>query len=154
MPTVDLVDETLVVADRAALASVVADPDRWRGWWPDLEVTVFMDRGIDGMRWSARGSWVGSVEIWLEPHGDGVLLHHYQRLDPVDPRTGAPRAEPVDLVGWRRAARERDRRARAWKRQVWALKDELEAGRAAGEPRVSAPDRATPTDVPLPEEKA
>ena len=154
MPTVDLVDETLVVADRAVLASVVADPSRWRGWWPDLEVTVFMDRGIDGMRWSAHGAWVGSVEIWLEPHGDGVLLHHYQRLDPVDARTGTPRAEPVDLAGWRRAARERDRRSRAWKLQVWALKDELEAGRAAGEPRVSNPYPVAPDDGAQPGEKA
>jgi hypothetical protein len=139
VPTVDLVDETFVVVDRAELAAVVADPERWRLWWPDLEVTVFMDRGLDGIRWSARGRWVGSLEIWLEPHGDGVLVHHYQRLDPVDPRTGHPRAEPTDVAGWRRAARERDRRARAWKRHAWALKDETESGRRAGEPRSGEP---------------
>jgi hypothetical protein len=155
VPTVDLVDETFVVADRAAIAAVVADPDRWRRWWPDLDVTVFMDRGADGMRWSARGAWVGSVEIWLEAQGDGVLLHHYQRLDPVDPRTGAPRPEPVDLTGLRRAAHERDRRARSWKRHVWALKDELEAGRSAGEPRVSAQDQVpTPPNRVQPEDRA
>jgi len=156
VPTVDLVDETFVVVDRARLAAVVADPQRWRRWWPDLEVTVFMDRGLDGIRWSAVGDYVGSVEIWLEPHGDGVLVHHYQRLDPVDPRTGSPRGESSDLAGRRRAGRERGRRARAWKRTIWALKDELEDGRAPGEPRAIVagggrpldPGRATPAEAP------
>lgn len=142
MPTVDLVDETFVVADRAVLAAVVADPARWRAWWPGLELTVFMDRGVDGIRWSATGEWTGSLEIWLEAVGDGVLLHHYARLDPVDPRSGQALPPPDDPAGWRRAARERDRRARAWKRVVWALKDELEAGREVGEPRLRPPDPA------------
>ena len=118
MPAVDLVDETFVVADRAELAAVVADPERWRAWWPDLTLTVFMDRGLDGIRWSAAGAWVGSLEIWLETVGDGVLVHHYARLDPVDPATGGPRPLPTDPRGWRRAARERARRARRWKRSV------------------------------------
>ena len=138
MPTVDLVDETFVVADRAVLAAIVADPQRWRAWWPDLRLTVFMDRGLDGIRWSATGAWAGSLEVWLEPAGDGVLLHHYARLDPVDRRTGTPLPEPTDPAGWRRAARQRSRRARAWKRDVWALKDELEAGRPVGEPRAAS----------------
>jgi hypothetical protein len=143
VPTVDLVDETFLVADRAVLAAVVADPSRWRAWWPDLELTVFMDRGLDGIRWSARGAWAGSLEIWLEALGDGVLLHHYARLDRVDRRTGDLLAPPTDPGGRRRAARDRDRRARAWKRVVWALKDEVEAGRAVGEPRSAAAAHGT-----------
>jgi hypothetical protein len=136
--TVDLVDETFVVVDRAVLARVVADPRRWAAWWPDLRLTVFMDRGLDGVRWSVAGAWSGSLEIWLEQLPGGVLLHHYARLDPVDPRTGSARAEPTSPSGRRRAASERDRRARAWKRIAWALKDELEAGREPGEPGPSA----------------
>ena len=136
MPAVDLVDETFVVSDRAAVAAVVADPGSWRAWWPELERAVFMDRGLDGIRWSVSGRWVGSLEIWLEPMGDGVLVHHYARLDPVDPVTGGPAPLPSTPRGWRRAARERARRARRWKRSVWALKDQLETGRRAGEPRV------------------
>ncbi len=143
MPTVDLVDETFVVADRAAVADVVADPRRWRAWWPDLTLTVFMDRGLDGIRWSAAGAWVGSVEIWLEPVGDGVLVHHYARLDRAD-ASGAALPPPEDPAGLRRAARARARRARAWKRDIWALKDELEGDRAAGEPR---PARSTGGDA-------
>jgi hypothetical protein len=131
VPTVDLVDETFVVADRALLAALVADPARWRGWWPDLDLTVFMDRGQDGIRWSVAGAWTGSLEIWLEPVADGVLVHHYARLD----RPGVPEPAAGDVAGWRRASRERARRARAWKRSVWSLKDELEAGRAPGMPR-------------------
>ncbi len=140
MAAVDLVDETFVVADRATLAAIVADPLRWREWWPDLTLTVFMDRGLDGVRWSASGAWAGSLEIWLEAVGDGVLVHHYARLDPVDRRTGERRPLPGDASGWRRAARARARRAQAWKRVVWALKDELESGRAVGTPRPSRPE--------------
>ena len=139
MPSVDLVDETYVVVDRSTLAEVVADPRRWAQWWPGLRLSVFMDRGLDGIRWSVTGRWVGSLEIWLEQVGDGVLVHHYARLDPVDPSTGAARPVPDDVRGRRRAARARAARARAWKRSVWQLKDELETGRPVGTPRRSPP---------------
>lgn len=132
MPAVDLIDEAFVVADPAVLAAVVHDPERWRAWWPDLTLTVFMDRGERGIRWSATGALVGSIELWLEPFGDGVIVHHYLRADPA--RAGA---DPV---------RVRRRHALAWKRSVNALKDELEAGRASGEPRVKPAD--PPADAP------
>ena len=138
MPAVDLVDETFVVVDRAVLAAVVADPERWRAWWPDLRLTVFMDRGLDGIRWSVTGRWTGSLEVWLEEVGDGVLVHHYARLDPADPATGAARPLPEDPSGRRRAAKARAALALAWKRTIWALKDELEGGRAVGTPRAGA----------------
>jgi hypothetical protein len=134
---VDLVDETFVVVDRARLAAIVADPRRWRVWGPELTLEVFMDRGPDGVRWSVTGAWVGSLEVWLEEVGDGVLLHHYARLDPVVRGTGASAPARTDAAGRRRAARARARRARAWKRVVWALKEELEAGRPVGLPRAT-----------------
>ena len=127
MPTVDLIDETYLVVDRDVLAAGVHELARQRVWWPDLTLTVFMDRGLDGIRWSVTGTWVGSAELWLEPFGDGVLLHLYLRLDPA----GAP-------LGVRAADRARRRYALAWKVHANALKDELEAGRPPGEPRVSA----------------
>lgn len=134
MPTIDLVDETFFAADRSLLVRDVADPARWRQWWPDLDLTVFMDRGADGLRWNVKGALVGSCELWLEEFGDGVIVHYYLRVDPV--------SGPVDLTtsrGVRRAARMRAARAQRWKRDVWAWKDELERGRSAGTPGRPAP---------------
>ncbi len=57
-----------------------------------------MDRGLDGIRWSVTGAWVGSLEVWLEAVGDGVVVHHYARLDPADATgssaTGMPGGPP------------------------------------------------------------
>ncbi|MFN8125834.1 MAG: polyketide cyclase / dehydrase and lipid transport [Candidatus Nanopelagicales bacterium] len=133
MPVVDLVDETFIVAPPAALASVVADSRRWRQWWPDLSLTVFMDRGEKGIRWSATGALVGSVEIWLEPFGDGAIVHYYLRADPtVADAPGRARALPDSPRGRRTADRLRRRQALAWKQTVWALKYEMEGDRAPG----------------------
>jgi len=134
VPYIDLVDETYIAALPATVADVFHDESRWSIWWPDLTLEVFMDRGPLGIRWSAVGDPHGSIEIWLEAVSDGVLVHHYVRLDPLDPRTKQPRPEPHDDAGWRRVAKARAERARRWKVQIWALKDELEAGRRPGTP--------------------
>jgi hypothetical protein len=137
VPSIDLVDETFVVADPAVLAAIVADSGRWRVWWPDLELAVFMDRGRDGVRWTVTGSLVGSSEIWLQAYDDGVIVHYYLRADPTVPGS---RTEARVVGDSPRARRSTDalrrRRAVAWKRIIWALKDELEVGRRPGEPRV------------------
>ena len=136
MAGVDLVDETFVVVDRGRLAAVVADPSRWRAWWPGLQLAVFMDRGLDGIRWSVSGDLVGSCELWLEAEGDGVLIHYYLRAEPTVP--GSPtraRVLPDSSRGRREIDRLRRRHAVAWKRSVWALKDEMEGDRAPGEDR-------------------
>jgi hypothetical protein len=137
MAGVDLVDETYVVADPAVLAQVVADRSRWHTWWPELELTVFMDRGLQGIRWTVTGALVGSAEIWLEGYRDGVLVHYYLRAEPTEPGSAT---KPRNLTGSPRAQRElteiRVRHALRWKRTVWALKDELESGRAIGMPRM------------------
>jgi hypothetical protein len=122
MTSLDLVDETYVVTSRQVLAAVVADRARWHQWWPELTLSVFMDRGVDGIRWSISGALVGSSEIWLEQVGDGVLLHYYLRADPA-------------LLGRRQIDILRNRHAMAWKRSAWALKDELEGDRRPGDPR-------------------
>jgi hypothetical protein len=123
VPGFDLVDETFVVATPAAVAAVVRDADRWARWWPDLTLGVFQDRGEAGVRWNVRGALTGSMEVWLEPYGDGVLVHHYVRCDRADGR-------PV-------GARERRHRQRHAKAIFWALKDELEKDRRPGEPRAT-----------------
>jgi hypothetical protein len=133
---VDLVDETYVVVERARLAAVVADPMRWRQWWPTLDLSVFMDRGLDGVRWSVTGELLGSAEVWLESHGDGVIVHYYLRGEPTVP--GSPttaRTLPDSARGRREMDRLRRRHAIAWKRVVWSLKDEMEGSRRPGEAR-------------------
>lgn len=135
MPSVDLVDETFVVVDRDRIAAVVADPHRWRTWWPDLTLTVFMDRGVEGVRWSVTGALVGSSEIWLEPMSDGVLIHYYLRAEPTQPGSQTqPRSLPDSGRGRREIDRLRRRHATSWKVAAWSLKDELEGQRAPGLP--------------------
>lgn len=134
MAGIDLVDETFIAAPAASLAPIVADPQRWHQWWPDLALTVFMDRGDAGQRWSMTGALIGSCEIWLEPVADGTLVHYYLRGEPAAADGRSPQPFPDDHRGWRAADRVRRRRALAWKRQIWALKDEVEGGRRPGEP--------------------
>ena len=72
------------------------------------------------MRWWVRPSGVpamaGSMEIWLEPSADGVILHYFLRLD------GA--LTPLRAARLRRVRR---RLELGSKRNFFALKDELEA---------------------------
>lgn len=142
---VDLVDETFVVAPAEVLAGIIADPKSWRRWWPDLNLTVFMDRGQSGLRWSMAGALVGSLEVWIEPFADGCILHHYLRGEPSDDgRTAKP--WPDTASGWRAAAAERGRRATAWKNSVWELKYRLEGDRPAGVAPQWAHDDIGPAD--------
>jgi hypothetical protein len=134
MPTVDLVDETFIAVDRGILVPIIADEGRWRMWWPQWRMSVFMDRREQGIRWSISGSLVGSCEIWLESVLDGVLLHYYLRADPAVPGSPTtPRELPSSPSGRRAAAALRRRQALSWKSHAWRLKDELESGRRPGQ---------------------
>jgi len=119
VPGVEIADDTFIVAAPDDVAAVVADPTRWRRWWPDLDLAVARDRGPAGIIWAVHGSLDGEMEIWLEPVADGVVLHYLVRADTADPRP----------------ERVRERRTRDWKRHAHLLKDELEAGREPGLPR-------------------
>ena len=97
-------------------------------WWPGLHLQIYMDRGIEGMRWTVAGEMVGSSEIWLEEHAPGVIVHYYLRAEPTVPGSATT---PRPLDGTRRArarvAAMRQRHVLAWKQVVWSMKDELEA---------------------------
>lgn len=121
MASVDVLDETYLVVSRRSLAVIFADPARCRECWPDLRLTVYADRGDDGLRWTVHGALVGTMEVWLEPVLDGTLLHYYLRADPPGPPR-PPRA----------LAAETRRRQLAAKRLAFALKDELEGDRGVG----------------------
>ena len=135
---VDLEDETYVVVERGRQDAVIGDPSRWRQWWPSLDLTVFMDRGLDGIRWSITGELIGSAEIWLEVYGDGVLVHYYLRGEPTVPGSATTaRSLPDSARGRRELDRLRRHHAIAWKRVVWSLKDEMEGDRRPGEARLA-----------------
>jgi hypothetical protein len=127
----DLVDEFFVRAEPEVVADAFHDAASWREWWPDLTLTVFQDRGASGLRWSVTGGYSGSLEVWLEARPGGVLVHHYLRIS--DERR----------VGWRRALRVQQRRATAWKRHTWVLKDRLEAARPVSHAQMGAAPGST-----------
>ncbi len=127
MPQIDVVEETYVSAAPEAVRRRFRQPDVSAALWPDLTVTVAADRGPEGRHYAVAGALVGTAEVWLEEVGDGVLVHAYLRADP--PGAAWPQA---------RAARARHRRQRGMKAVMWRLKDELEAGRAPGEPATPA----------------
>jgi hypothetical protein len=121
---VDIVDETFLVVPPKMVASAFADPAAWRRYWPDLTLSVYADRGDEGIRWTVRGALTGTMEIWLEPMLDGTLLHYFLRAELPGSRTADVRA----------ADRERRRRQLAAKRIALRLKSLLEDGRAPGDP--------------------
>lgn len=128
VPSVEILDETVIVVRREVLAAVVADRTRWAAWWPGLEATVVVDRGVDGMGWSVTGSLVGSSEVALVEQGGGVLLRYVLRADPTEPGTRTqPRRLPDSPHGRRELDALRRRHVLGWKATVWALKDEFEA---------------------------
>jgi hypothetical protein len=126
--SVDVLDETFVVARPRTLAAIFADPRRCRQFWPDLRLSVYADRGDQGRRWTVHGALVGTMEVWLEQVLDGTLLHYYLRADLAgrdgSARTGSPRV----------AAAEVRRRHLAAKQVAFALKVELEGDREIGMP--------------------
>jgi hypothetical protein len=122
VPAVDIVDETFLVVPPGIVASAFADPRTWRRYWPDLTLSVYADRGDEGLRWTVRGALTGTMEVWLEPVLDGTVLHYFLRAETVTPITP------------RRADRERRRRQLAAKRIALELKTVLEDGRAPGCP--------------------
>jgi hypothetical protein len=126
--SVDVVDETFLVVSPRSLAAIFADPVRCREFWPDLRLSVYADRGDEGLRWTVSGALVGTMEVWLEPVLDGTLLHYYLRADPAGTDGAAHQASP------RAAAAEVRRRQLDAKRLAFTLKDELEADRPIGLP--------------------
>ncbi|WP_280376724.1 polyketide cyclase / dehydrase and lipid transport [Nocardia wallacei] len=122
MSTVQVADQTFVAAPGTAVAEVLSDRGRWRLWWPDLTLDVREDRGDKGIRWTVEGPMDGTMEVWLEPCLDGVILHYFLHAEPGD----ASRLSARDLAALNRARRV------AGKKMSFEIKARLEAGRAAG----------------------
>ena len=129
MPSIDIVDSTWICARPALVAAAVAEPANWRRWWPELDLVADEWRGDKGVRWTVRPTSAGeggSMEVWLEPAFDGVVLHYFLRLN-----TGEGR----ELRRGRRRRLTHFHRRRA-KVTFWALGDQLDPGRIG---RVAAP---------------
>src|SRR5579885_2035729 len=94
-PQIHLIDETWIDRPVEAVAAAVSRPARWPQWWPGLDLMLTRDRGNKGIQWAVTGTYTGTVELWLEPMQDGVLLHHYLRLDPSGHPLSARRARRV-----------------------------------------------------------
>ena len=124
MSSIQIADETFVAADPAAVGRAVGDRSSWRRWWPDLWLEVVEDRADKGVRWTVTGPLTGTMEIWLEPMLDGVLLHYFLH------------AEPTGAAAWQLAkmnlAKLNHQRRVAGKRMAFEVKSTLEASRPVG----------------------
>ncbi|WP_063020264.1 hypothetical protein [Nocardia niwae] len=120
MSSIQVADQTFVAASGAAVADLLSGPNQWRRWWPDLVLEVREDRGEKGIRWSVAGALTGTMEVWLEPSLDGVILHYFLHAEP----------QPA-LPAGKLAAANRARRV-AGRNMSFELKSRLEAGRPAG----------------------
>ena len=122
--SVQVADETFIAADPAQVGKVVADRAGWRRWWPDLRLQVVEDRADKGMRWAVTGALTGTMEIWLEPSLDGVLLHYFLHAEPsgVSARQLA-RMNPAKVTHRRRVA---------GKEMAFEVKATLERSRPVG----------------------
>lgn len=125
MNSVQIADETFVCADPADVGRAVADPSGWRRWWPDLRLTVVEDRGSAGQRWTVAGGLTGTMEVWLQPMMDGVILHYFLHAEPP--------GDPAQLD----LAKLNHNRRVAGKKMAFEIKTRLEARRPVGVSRLA-----------------
>jgi ribosome-associated toxin RatA of RatAB toxin-antitoxin module len=123
MPSLDISCDDLVVADPAYVAERLGQDTLWREWWPELTLTPYERRGLEGVRWTVTGAAIGTAEWWLEQVRDGVVVHWYLRVDP-ERRTSAGRLRKLQ-----------ESYVNRYREHLWRFKDEVEQGRAAGERR-------------------
>jgi len=122
--SIQIADETFIAADGARVGAALADKSSWLRWWPDLRLQVIEDRGDKGIRWTVTGALTGTMEVWLEPSLDGVVMHYFLH------------AEPTGLAAWQLAklnlARMTHRRRVAGKKMAFEVKTTLERSRPVG----------------------
>ncbi len=137
MHTIQVADQTFLAADPAEVGRAVADPASWRRWWPDLQLNVVEDRGASGLRWTVTGALTGTMEVWLQPLLDGVLLNYFLH------------AEPAGVAAWQLArmnlAGMNHRRRVAGKRMAFELKTRLEQSRPVGVSPLAVIGRQAPS---------
>jgi hypothetical protein len=124
MHSIQVADQTFVAGEGASVGRAVSDRASWRRWWPDLRLEVSEDRHEKGIRWAVTGALTGTMEVWLEPMLDGVILHYFLH------------AEPAGVAAWQLArmnlAKMTHQRRVAGKRMAFEVKSTVEASRSVG----------------------
>jgi hypothetical protein len=124
MHSIQVADQTFVAAAPEAVGNAVSNAANWRRWWPDLLLEVVEDRADKGIRWTITGALTGTMEVWLEPMLDGVVLNYFLH------------AEPAGAAAWQVArmnlAKMTHHRRVAGKRMAFEVKAALEASRPLG----------------------
>lgn len=124
MNSIQIADQTFVAADGARVAAAIADKSSWRRWWPDLRLQVVEDRAEKGIRWTVTGALTGTMEVWLEPSLDGVVLNYFLH------------AEPTGVAAWQLAKlnlpKLTHRRRVAGKKMAFEVKTTVERSRPVG----------------------
>ncbi|MBY0441664.1 MAG: polyketide cyclase / dehydrase and lipid transport [Mycobacteriaceae bacterium] len=124
MHSIQIADEMFVAADPAQVGAAVGDRSHWQRWWPDLRLQVVEDRADKGIRWAVTGALTGTMEIWLEPALDGVVLHYFLH------------AEPAGVAAWQLAKMNLSKmthgRRVAGKKMAFEVKAMLEQSRPVG----------------------
>jgi hypothetical protein len=127
--SIQVADQTFVAADPVQVGRALSDPASWRRWWPDLRLNVVEDRGDKGIRWTVGGALTGTMEVWLQPELDGVILHYFLH------------AEPAGAAAWQLAkmnlAKLNHRRRVAGKKMAFEVKRKLEQSRPVGVSRLA-----------------
>lgn len=122
--SIQVADETFVAAAPARVGSAIGNPSNWPRWWPDLRLRVVENRAEQGVRWAVTGPLTGTMEIWLEPSLDGVLLHYFLHAEP----SGASAAQLARI----NLAKMTHRRRVAGKKMAFEVKATLERSRPVG----------------------
>ena len=122
--SIQIADQTFLAAGGARVAAAIGDQSSWRRWWPDLRLQVIEDRADKGIRWAVTGALTGTMEIWLEPSLDGVVLHYFLH------------AEPTGVAAWQLAKlnlpKMTHRRRVAGKKMAFEVKATVERSRPVG----------------------
>ncbi len=104
--SVDVADDTFVRADPAVLRALLDVDGAASVLWPHLIVTMTRDRGAKGAKYGVAGPVDGDMEVWLEPWGGGVLVHHYLHGRVTGGRLAGRAAARAHTLAWKRVIHE------------------------------------------------
>ncbi len=129
MNSIQIADQTFVAADPVDVGARSPIGPAGGGGGRICGCTVVEDRGPLGHRWTTTGALTGTMEVWLEPVLDGVVLHYFLHAEPSG-------ASAWELARMNLAKRNHARRV-AGKQMAFEIKGTLEASRPVGVSRLA-----------------